>query len=124
MIYVAAPWIYKDEARTVISQFRTAGVKVSSSWADFAGDSVDPEVLINEARRDWDEVREADALVLLNWEKSEGKSVETGLALAYGLPIIAVGKPSNVFHYLKNHFIWVDSVEQAIIEVKRVLYKT
>lgn len=127
MIYVAAPWMYRGEAKLVVERFRAAGIKVSSSWVDWKGsasDERDPKILAREAGRDWDEVVEADFLILLNWERSEGKAIETGIALSEGIPIIGVGKPTAVFHYLSKHIRWVSTVDQAIAEVKRVISKT
>jgi hypothetical protein len=67
-------------------------------------------VLRREAQHDWDDVKAADVLVVLNYEKSEGKATEQGLALAMGKKIIGVGKPgNNIFHYLP-HYTWVDDL--------------
>jgi hypothetical protein len=62
-------------------------------------------------------VKMADVLLLINSAKSEGKAVEQGLAIAYGIPIIAVGVrgvlSKNVFHYLDD-YTWTQSVDDAL----------
>jgi hypothetical protein len=122
MIYVAAPWIHKDQARYAVEFFRSAGLSVSSTWVDVP-DSNDPGYLEKEAMRDWLEIQDAKVLVLLNLSRSEGKAIEIGMALSLGIPIIGVGKPSAVFHHLTKHFVWVDTLGEALVEVKRVIYK-
>ena len=88
-----------------------AGFEVTSRWLRDHGDSTDPLVLRREAQADWDDVKSADVLVVLNIRKSEGKATEQGLALAHGKKIIGVGLPgNNIFHHLP-HYTWVnDSV--------------
>lgn len=123
MIYVAALWTHKDQARYAVEFFRSAGLSVSSTWVDVPG-SNDPDYLEREAMRDWLEVQDAKVLVLLNLSRSEGKAIETGMALSLGIPIIGVGKPSTVFHYLTKRFVWVDTLGEALVEVKHVIHKT
>jgi len=74
------------------------------------------------AQDDFRGAASAEALILLSSAKSEGKATEQGIALAKGIPIIAVGKRgefSNIFHYLHN-YRWVASVEEAIDELGRI----
>jgi hypothetical protein len=59
----------------------------------------------------------ASAFVLLNLEKSEGKAVETGVALGVGARRILVGPRSNIFHYLPG-WTRVNTVEEAILALK------
>lgn len=121
-IYIAAPWVRRREARLAADLVEAAGHTVVSRWLTLHGDSTDPAVLAQEAQNDIDDLCEANALVLLNYEKSEGKAVETGIALAVAMPIIVVGKRSNIFHYLRD-VILVDTLDEALEFLKGVTPK-
>lgn len=112
-IYVAAPWKHRDIARIAAHTLHEAGHTVIARWLGFQGDSTDPQVLCAEALHDWIDLHQSDCMVLLNLEKSEGKAVEQGLALAWDIPIVAVGLPSNVFHYLPQ-YRWVPTLTDAL----------
>jgi hypothetical protein len=112
-VYIAAPWKRKAEARVAADRLRDAGYTITSRWIDVHGDTTDPEQLEIEAGNDLEDIEAADYFVLLNLEPSEGKAVETGIALIEDIPIIGVGKPSNVFHYLPE-IVWVDTLTDAI----------
>ena len=118
VIYLAAPWKDRDHAREVRGHFQAAGIVVNSRWLDFEGDeSLSPdEVKRQEALNDIEDVVSADTVVVLNTSYSEGKAVETGMAILLMKGLILVGQPSNVFHYLD--FPKVDTVEEAIAVVK------
>ncbi|HVI39168.1 MAG TPA: nucleoside 2-deoxyribosyltransferase [Anaerovoracaceae bacterium] len=119
-IYLAGPWAYRDLAKQVRNHLVGAGIEVTSRWLDFPGDSHDPEVLQREAINDLEDVRKADALVLLNLQKrgeeTSGKAVETGYALALGKPVYMVGNPSNVFHWLPevNRYNTIDELTNGL----------
>ncbi len=116
-VYIAAPFVEKEYAKTVREKLRKAGIGVTSRWLDFPGDSLDPIILTVEAANDFDDVFDADALVLLNLQKrgeeTSGKAVETGLALACGKPVYMIGGWSNVFHFLPQ-VVKCTSVEEMI----------
>ena len=97
-IYLAAPWTRRVEARRVRDELEAAGHTVNSRWLDLHGGGGE-HVLATEAQNDIDDLIACDVLVLLNLEKSEGKAVETGFALALDIPIYVIGGHSNVFHY-------------------------
>jgi nucleoside 2-deoxyribosyltransferase len=98
-IYVAAPWTRRGEARAVADRLREAGYDIVSSWLT-EEDSQDPDHLAIRAHIDLVDIVNSDAMVVLTLEQSEGKSVETGIAIAMGIPVIVVGPRSNIFHYL------------------------
>lgn len=122
-VYVAAPWAQKDYAKQVRDQLVAAGIECTSRWVDFKestpgnGMSEHPNTMIQEAQNDFDDVKRADGLLLLNMQprgsETSGKAVETGLALAWGKRVVMVGEPTNVFHHLSEIW-WVDSVNEAI----------
>mgnify|MGYP003394985678 CR=1 FL=1 len=103
-IYLAAPWTHRQYAHTVAQDFRVQGFVIVSRWHDVWGNqdasAVTPTILQTEALADVADLFSAEALVVLNREKSEGKAVEQGIALALRIPVIIVGLQTNVFHYL------------------------
>lgn len=116
-IYIAAPWVRRPEAIEIGNQFIAAGHELTSRWFhhpakdDPSGMIGEGDALIQEAREDIEDIQRSDALVVLNLEKSEGKAVETGIAIAAGLPVISVFKRSNIFQALGYE---VTTIEDAL----------
>jgi len=117
-VYIAAPWVRREEAKAVGEQLVAAGHDITSRWFQHQGDpndstgsALDPKEVRRQAREDISDVFRADALVVLNLEKSEGKAVETGIAIALDTPVISVGKRSNIFQSLAYE---VENVEEAL----------
>lgn len=112
-IYLAAPWAERDLAREVAAKFEAAGHVITKQWWDHC----DNDDFAEQATEDIWGVLNADVLVLLNTQKrgeeTSGKAFETGVAWMAELPIILVGEPSNVFHYLPAVKI-VKTVEEAL----------
>src|SRR4051812_45878131 len=119
-IYVASPWTRKADAKLYADALEAAGHTITKKWWEHreVPGYLDPAIgqeelaeLAQQAKEDMRGVLTADALVLLNLEKSEGKSVETGLAFASAAMwgngftqtgvgrFILVGGKSNLFHY-------------------------
>ena len=98
-VYIAARG--EDQAlaalcRDLLSHF---GIECTSRWI---GQSLVNETH-DEAQMDLDDVRRADALVVIkpmtsHRQTTGGHHVETGIALERGMPIILLGQPENVFH--------------------------
>lgn len=112
-IYVAAPWKHRERARVAAETLHQAGHLIIARWLAIESDTSDPQQLCEEAIEDWTDLSRCELMVLLNIEQSEGKAVEQGLALAWGIPIIGIGQPSNVFHYLPQ-YTWVPTLHAAI----------
>lgn len=98
-VYIAARGEDQALAAQVRAQLSLAGIACTARWIDqsLANESHD------EAQQDLDDVRSADALILLKPAGSHrhttgGHHVETGVALERGLPIVLLGEPENVFH--------------------------
>lgn len=124
-IYLAAPWKNREMMPELSAIFEAAGHTITMKWwetevieAEGRNHNAD---LRTQAEHDRDGVFNADVVVVFNTAKSEGKAVEQGLAIAKGIPIIAVGKlggeSKNVFHYLKC-YTWVDDINGAIKELE------
>lgn len=98
-VYIAARG--EDQALAALCRALLApyGIGSTARWID--------QSLVNEshdeAQMDLDDVRAADALVVIKPRSSHGKTtgghhVETGVALERGIPIILLGEAENVFH--------------------------
>lgn len=97
-VYIAAPWVEKARAIEVGERFKAEGHTVTSRWFHHEGQANDSTGknspnwrIVKQANEDIKDVLKADALVVLNLQKSEGKAVETGIAIARGIPVISVG---------------------------------
>ena len=125
-IYVAAPWSNRDVAATVARQLRDKGHVITHDWWSYEGEATngmdpDDKFMKQCADDDYRAVRTADLLLLLNLQdrgkETSGKAVETGLALAWGIPIIMVGSKTNVFHYLPDIYK-ASSIENALEHIQ------
>ena len=105
-IYLAAPWTRKDEAIAARTVLQDADFEVTSRWleasGDFAKDGYDSNEAYFEAQaiHDVQDILNANVLVMLNLEYSEGKMFELGLAMGLNRPTILVGEKTHTFHYL------------------------
>lgn len=123
-IYVAGPWVKKQEASDVGKTLRSHGFSVVSRWHDnaYGEDSQIDDIMREEALNDHDDVAEANALVYLNLEMSEGKATELGMCLAWDIPIhVLGGKKNNVFLHLPwvNHHDSLGSVIRSLEDASR-----
>jgi nucleoside 2-deoxyribosyltransferase len=116
-IYIAAPWVRRPEAIAAGDRFIAAGHTLTCQWfthetdgdpLDSTGVTCNPDSIRFQANEDIADVRRADVLVVLNLQKSEGKAVETGIALAAGIPVVSVGPRSNIFQALGTEVATVD----------------
>ena len=113
-VYIAAPWIHRDQARVIKHQFIAAGFRVSSTWIDGHGDTDDELRLRAEAEQDYDDIVGSDIFVIINSAPSQGKATELGFALEAGIPVILVGdRTGNIFYHLYS-VNQVDTIEEAI----------
>lgn len=123
-IYVAGPWIHRKDMPEIEAALNRVGHTVTHRWWEYEGESQETEskeFLEQCAKADVKAVRDADAVIVINTAKSEGKAVEQGIAIALEKPIIVVTpgeKPSsNIFHYLRT-YKHVKSVQEAINSLK------
>jgi nucleoside 2-deoxyribosyltransferase len=101
MIYIAAPFIKKYEARQVRQELRMAGFDTCSAWLDQPDEPYEVASNISRAMRDVEEVESCSVFLFLNLAMSEGKATELGMALMLGKPIFCIGgKERNVFLHL------------------------
>jgi nucleoside 2-deoxyribosyltransferase len=114
-VYLAAPYAVRDTVRDLAAELARIGFTITSSWLDekhditpgtekAATDLTDAQVSAH-ARQDMNDIDVSDLLVLFTAkacgaEGGGGRHIETGYALARGIPVIVVGDPENVFHRL------------------------
>jgi nucleoside 2-deoxyribosyltransferase len=131
-VYIAAPWRFRNDMPDYAKQVEDAGFTITHRWwsvddtplSDHGYADRSNQILREQAESDVKGVTTADVLLMLNLGKSEGKSVEQGIAIALGTPIIAVGKLGdpetlNVFHFLPC-YTWVPTINEAIEVLKNV----
>ena len=122
-LYVAGPWVDRDQVNVEAQKFRDAGHVVDCRWLTLhtdvgqaAGNALNQDehqdFLREQAMNDIEDLLNSDALVVINSAKSEGMAVETGIAIAALMPIMIVGRRTNIFHTL-NMPIFATS-EEAI----------
>lgn len=97
-VYIAAPYELRSVAKAARLVLEHAGVTVIARWLDAQAQDSD-----GEARKDLEDIAEADVLVALNppeWARlgSGGRHVELGFALGLRKRIVVVGARTNVFH--------------------------
>lgn len=119
-IYIAAPWKDKLLMPAIADRVEGAGHEITHKWwlVEDVPESVRTVQLLREqAIKDITGVKTADLVLVLNTAKSEGKSLEQGVAIGDNKPIVIVGKRGefsmNVFHYLDN-YRWVETVGEAL----------
>src|SRR5689334_20169959 len=108
----------------IAEQIEAAGHTITHRWWEVEEpansgypSNTDNEELTDHALRDFIGVVQATAVILINSAKSEGKAVETGIALAGGKPVFLVGQRSNIFHYIPAVYP-VATVEEALEHLK------
>jgi nucleoside 2-deoxyribosyltransferase len=112
---------------SIAEQLESAGHRITLKWWLYenveAEGSEKAAFLRQCALDDMQGVFDADVLVLINSAKSEGKAFEQGLAVAEGIPIIAVGElgavSKNTFHYLDS-YTWVPTVQDAVTKLETI----
>lgn len=128
-VYIAAPWVRRPEAIAVGEQFKAAGHELTCRWFhhetdgdpnDSTGVTCNAASIRYQANEDIVDVRKADVLVVLNLQKSEGKAVETGIAIAAGIPVVSVGPRSNIFQSL-GHEVADVAAALAMLESLAIL---
>lgn len=138
-VYIAAPWVEKEAAKTVARVFEAAGFDVTSRWHDKHHQDSEPgtesyltapkdeALLQKEASDDLEDILKSQGMVVLQYAKSEGKAFEQGFILAASQftgmnnKIIVVtpdGTRGNVFQYLKDIYTVVPDVDCALQEAK------
>lgn len=131
-VYLAAPYAVRDTVKQLAAELQRVGFTVTSSWLDethdikpgtegAAVDLNDAQVAAH-ARQDFADIDKAGQFVLFTAkacgaEGGGGRHVETGYALARGIPVIIIGEPENVFHRLGANVTVVPNWHDAVLEL-------
>lgn len=127
-VYLAGPYAARARLNGFAEDLRALGADVTASWLDETHDitpgTVDAETDLSDtevarhAATDLQDIANADLLILITAKvagvpgaASGGRHVETGFALAHGLPVFVVGQAENVFHRLGDThgvYLWPD----------------
>ena len=125
-VYIAAPWVHKQDAIEADLLLKANGVRVVSTWyyrnedvPNTTQEAAD-DVMAEAARLDIEEVESAGTLLYLNLAKSEGKATELGMALAmYKFIAVVGGKQNNVFLH-SFRVTHVADLDEAVRLLQRV----
>jgi hypothetical protein len=114
-VYIACPWVSRSTAKIWATIVEERGHTITRKWWEHEAGSEDFDILREQAVADLDAVGEADAVLLLQAGKSEGKAVETGAALMLGVPVVVVlwDQPGNIFHRHPG-VLMVDDLPEAL----------
>lgn len=132
-IYLAAPYAARDAVRLRGQELTRIGFTVTASWLDetheinsdttgAATGLPDAQVAVH-AATDLRDIDGSDLLVAFTAGAlgvdggSGGRHVETGYAIALGMPVLVVGEPENVFHRYPRACAVVPNWHEALIEL-------
>lgn len=104
-IYVAGFFDTRERLVPFVEKLRGLGYGVSSTWLlERTLTPVSKEVQMRYAVRDYDEIADADWLVVDTFDITPrgGREVEIGLAMAWHKKVYVVGPERNVFHTLAD----------------------
>lgn len=121
-IYVAGKFEEVVAVRAAQQALIARGFDITHDWtnensAGLKGEALET-FLAKCAEDDYDGVTFADAVLLLNHDRAFGAMVETGIAIARGIPVFVVGHKirDNIFFHLGSDFgvYLFDTVEEAV----------
>ena len=124
-IYVAAPWADCVHADKFATTLEDQGHTITHKWwvAEEKGFNypLDKDLFRQCAIDDFVAIHTADRVIVLNTQKrgeeTSGKAVETGIALALRIPVIVIGKWTNIFHYFPGVKL-VETEEEALEAIR------
>lgn len=117
-VYLAAPYAARDTLRQYTSDLARLGHDCTSSWlketieinngTTGTAPAISDQQAAGHVATDLRDVSRSDALVVWTWKVAEpispggknsgGRHVETGAAMAQGIPVIVIGEAENIFH--------------------------
>lgn len=135
-IYLAGPYVARDQLNEYADELRAIGYTVVSTWlaekheindgTTGAAPDLEDSVVSTHARTDLNDIDRADVLVLftlravqvgITASTSGGRHVETGYAIARGIPVLVVGEPENVFHRMSSGVHCAPTWHAAVIDL-------
>ena len=104
-LYLAAPSHLQEDMKLLRKGLNAHRITVTSRWIDLDFSLVPEEEYGAHAQWDFDDIDDAHFVILYNPKAvhktgTGGRHVETGYALAKGIPIVYIGEvDENVFHH-------------------------
>jgi hypothetical protein len=99
LFYVCSAFPRRRDSERVAEFLASRGGQINCEWLyqEVSGYNY-PEMLPSFAKRDLNEIKESDLVVVLSGDRQShsGKSAELGAALALGKTVVLIGKPENV----------------------------
>jgi len=103
-VYIAGKYTAKDRLKVERDRIRALGFECPSTWMDetHTDYTASEELMVENAKRDLEEVGEADWLIIDTQDMSNtgGREVELGYAFSIGIHVSLVGPKRNIFHAL------------------------
>lgn len=119
-VYLAGRYDRRRELEACAAQL-PEGWTSTARWLTGAHEgATDPTTLRACAIEDLVDIRKSDVLVAFTegpevGHTSGGRHVETGFAMALGIPVVVVGPVENVFHHLhatRRYATWAEALEE------------
>lgn len=117
-VYIAGRFQRYPEFRGYAKELVGAGYECTSSWLNSVGEIIyasNPKVAAVRAGMDLADIKRSDVVVMFSDsgpKQHGGRHVETGYAIALGIPVVVVGRVENIFHNLpcvNNVASWEDA---------------
>ena len=140
-IYLCAPYAVRNELRMHAQELVNDGHECTSTWLTetheihqgtlgTAADKGEDYAQFH-AANDLEDVARSDMLIVWSWPAAEkllfpgtdmgpnsgGRHIETGYALACGIPVVVIGPQENIFH--RGLCTVVDSWAEALVAIER-----
>lgn len=126
-VYVAAKFEDKDRVKEVYEKLKAFGCEITHDWtgedaekmAGPEGDKYRAECSFN----DFNGVKKANVVLVLNHDRLYGGAAEMGMALAWGKKVFVVDSKIryNIFFSLPNGMINIeDSLDSALTKIKEL----
>lgn len=124
-LYVAGGWIHRASLKGVMQSLRNSGFGVTSGWIERENGDYSPKALAEDAKADFEEIRDADVLVAIMDDPTyayRGSFTEIGYALGLGRHVIIVcplerreseGNWTYSHTCATNVFFWHPNIVQA-----------
>lgn len=123
-IYLSGPWVERADMEEYAARLVGEGHLITHPWWDVEAGlneaELDAPFLRGCAEADVRGVLNANVVLVINSQKSEGKAVEQGIAIANKKPILVVGKDNtHIFQHLPFYRM-VNTFDDAIETLRTI----
>ena len=133
LVYIAAPFSYKDDLKSFRAELEERRIEVTSRWLDECAaptatlDQFPDDYHLDTTNTDINDINRCNVLVLFTIDPlgppkpRGGRHWETGYAYAKGKEIVIIGPRENIFHYLPDVKVFSTKTEALYYLYKRSL---